>query len=130
MISTQNIHHATTRLISFDDKTFFQVGTAAQVLDFFNEPEMKKIKIDYENALFADIDDLKLVDIQEKFNDMETKSSPSRLPVAMIQEYKKSLEKYDYFMNMFFNGQDVALKDVPKNLDTSHCTKGGSNFKF
>lgn len=91
---------------------------------------MKKIKIDYENALFADIDDLKLVDIQEKFNDMETKSSPSRLPVAMIQEYKKSLEKHDYFMNMFFNGQDVALKDLSKNLDTSNCTKGGSNFKF
>ena len=91
---------------------------------------MKKIQIDYANALFADIDDLKLIDIQEKFNDMESNSSPSGLPVALIQEYEKSLEKYDYFMNMFFNGQDVVLKDVPKNLDTSHCTKGGSNFKF
>ena len=100
------------------------------MLDFFNEPEMKKIKIDRENALFADIDDLKLVDMQLKFNDMESNSKPSRLPVALIQKYEKSLEKYDYFMNMFFNGQDVALKDVPKNLDTSHCTKGGSNFKF
>ena len=117
-------------MISFDNKTFFQVGTAAQVLDFFNEPEMKKIKIDYDNALFSDIDDLKSIDIQEKFNDMESNSLPSGLPVALIQEYEKSLEKYDYFMNMFFNGQDVALKDLPKNLDTSHCTKGGSNFKF
>ena len=91
---------------------------------------MKKIKIDYDNALFSDIDDLKSIDIQEKFNDMESNSVPSGLPVALIQEYEKSLEKYDYFMNMFFNGHDVALKDVPKILDTSHCTKGGSNFKF
>ena len=91
---------------------------------------MKKIKIDYDNALFADIDDLKLIDIQEKINGMESNSKPSGLPVALVQKYEKSLEKYDYFMNMFFNGHDVALKDVPKILDTSHCTKGGSNFKF
>ena len=91
---------------------------------------MKKIKIDYDNTLFADIDDLKLIDIQEKINGMESNSKPSGLPVALVQKYEKSLEKYDYFMNMFFNGHDVALKDVPKILDTSHCTKGGSNFKF
>ena len=91
---------------------------------------MKKIKIDKDNTLFADIDNLKIVDILEKFNDMESNSTPTGLPIALIQEHEKSLEKYDNFMNMFFNGQDVALKDVPKNLDTSHCTKGGSNFEF
>ena len=92
---------------------------------------LTKLKADFDGAIIAEIDELKSIDIETIFNTMESNHNPPQsLPVVLIQKHVTALEKYDHFMNMFFNGQQIKMKNLPSNLDISQCNEGGSNIIY
>ena len=68
----------------------------------------------------SSLDHLKVIDIQAEFNTYEGKSQNSnkvnKLPTVLLQEHDKLKETYDHFMNMFFNGQELALRNPPEGV--------------
>ena len=98
---------------------------------------LNKLKPDYENSIFAEIDHLKFIDIEAIFNtyegknqNSETERSLNKLPTVLLQKHNRLKETYDHFMNMLFNGQELALKDPPEGIIYFNFPYMGVQFQF